>query len=239
MPEDSNDTARRAFGDDRAGGTGEDDFATPLAKSPRPVTGPARQGNWAPMPTTRTVPTSALADWWTRVGAFVLDQLVVAGVAFAAAIVAALVADDASGETARIVVYAVAIPVGFVYAPLLMARSGARNGQTLGKQLVGIRVVRIDGQPVTFGTGVMRTVVGQQLLIAVTLYLYAIVDYLWPLRDPQNQALHDKIAKTLVLQTAGRSEPPFEWSSPAAPAPAPGEDTPVQGGWLPPRAPEA
>jgi hypothetical protein len=27
---------------DRAGGTGEDDFATPLAKSPRPVTGPAR-----------------------------------------------------------------------------------------------------------------------------------------------------------------------------------------------------
>ncbi len=27
---------------DRAGGAGEDDFATPLAKSPRPVTGPAR-----------------------------------------------------------------------------------------------------------------------------------------------------------------------------------------------------
>jgi ABC-type Mn2+/Zn2+ transport system ATPase subunit len=33
----------RAGNADRAGGAGEDDFATPLAKSPRPVTGPARQ----------------------------------------------------------------------------------------------------------------------------------------------------------------------------------------------------
>ena len=33
---------------DRAGGAGEDDFATPLAKAPRPVTGPARRRSWRP-----------------------------------------------------------------------------------------------------------------------------------------------------------------------------------------------
>jgi uncharacterized RDD family membrane protein YckC len=218
MPEDPNETARQAFGDDRAGGAGEDDFATPLAEAPRPVPGPARHGNRAPSSeTTATI----LADWGTRAGAFLLDQLVVAGVAFAAAILAVLIAGDSSSDdTARIVVYAVALPVGFLYAPLLMARSGARNGQTLGKQLLGIRVVRLDGEPVAFGTGVMRTVVGQQLLIAVTLYAYAVVDYLWPLRDPRNQALHDKIAKTLVLRTT-----------------APPDAPPAGDGWLPPQAP--
>ncbi len=224
MSEDPNDTARQAFGEDRAGGTGEDASATPLAEAPRPVTGPARHGTWAPPPATEALPTSALADWWTRVGAFLLDQLLIAGVAFVAALAAAIAVGDVDGDTARIVVYAVAIPVGFLYAPLLMARSGARNGQTLGKQLVGIRVVRLDGAPVTFGTGVMRTIVGQQLLIAVTFYLYAVIDYLWPLRDPQNQALHDKIAKTLVLRTT---------APPAAPPP----EEPAASGWLPPRAP--
>jgi predicted short-subunit dehydrogenase-like oxidoreductase (DUF2520 family) len=36
------DATRQLANADRAGGAGEDDFATPLAKSPRPVTGPAR-----------------------------------------------------------------------------------------------------------------------------------------------------------------------------------------------------
>ena len=36
------DATRNLANADRAGGAGEDDFATPLAKSPRPVTGPAR-----------------------------------------------------------------------------------------------------------------------------------------------------------------------------------------------------
>jgi uncharacterized RDD family membrane protein YckC len=167
-----------------------------------------------------------LSDWWTRVGAFVLDQLVIAGVAVAAALAAAAITGGPDRRTTEIVLYAVAIPLGLLYAPVLMARAGARNGQTLGKQLVGIRVVRTDGEPVTFWTGVLRTVVGQQLLIAITFYAYAVVDYLWPLRDPQRQALHDKLAKTRVHREA----------APAAVPPGT-DERPVQGGWLPPRAP--
>jgi uncharacterized RDD family membrane protein YckC len=34
------------------------------------------------------------------------------------------------------------------YLCLLTAPGGSRNGQTLGKQAVGIRVVRMDGAPV-------------------------------------------------------------------------------------------
>ncbi len=128
--------------------------------------------------------------------------------------------------------YAIVATVASLYAPLLMARRGARNGQTLGKQLVGIRVVRTDGAPVGFWLGVLRTVVAQQLLIGLTFYLYAVVDYLWPLRDPQNQALHDKIARTWVVRVTLAADD----------APGPREPEPVEASvreWLPPRAPGA
>jgi uncharacterized RDD family membrane protein YckC len=174
------------------------------------------------------VPPQQPSDWWTRARAFLLDQLIVAAIALAGALAAKAVIGDPSRDTLQLVVYAIAIPVGLLYAPVLMARGGARNGQTLGKQIVGIRVVRTDGAPVSFWLGVLRSVVAQQLLTAVTAYAYAVVDYLWPLRDPHNQALHDKIAKTWVLRV-----PAIE------PQPLPqlrSDELPVQG-WLPPRAP--
>lgn len=174
----------------------------------------------------RRVQTRALAGWWTRAGAFVLDQLIVAGAVYALSFAIAGVAPRPGETTGSIAFYAVVLVVGCLYAPLLMARRGARNGQTLGKQLMGIRVVRVDGEPVGVATGFLRTVVGQQLLIGLTFYVYGVLDYLWPLRDPGNQALHDKIASTQVLLAA-----------PAA-APAPPEEPAAQV-WLPPRAPDA
>jgi uncharacterized RDD family membrane protein YckC len=186
------------------------------------------------------VPQRELADWWTRVGAFLLDQLILGGVGVAALLAARLVGDDPSDDSGRALVYAILLPIAFLYAPLLMARSGPRNGQTIGKQLVGIRVVRVDGAPVSFGTGILRTVIGQQLPAAITFYAYALVDYLWPLRDAQNQALHDKLAKTWVLRMAASEPPRSAWpppQSPSQPQPPPQPDeTPVHD-WLPPRAP--
>jgi uncharacterized RDD family membrane protein YckC len=172
------------------------------------------------------VPTRELADWWTRAGAFVIDQLIVGAVALALSFAVTGAVHQPGQTQGSLAFYAVVAAVASLYAPLLMARSGARNGQTLGKQLVGIRVVRTDGQPVGFWLGVLRTVVAQQLLIGLTFYLYAIVDYLWPLRDPQSQALHDKIARTWVLRTTVPAD---------APPPQPVEAS--VGEWLPPRAP--
>jgi uncharacterized RDD family membrane protein YckC len=117
------------------------------------------------------------------------------------------------------VTYGVAGLLGALYPPLLMARGGARNGQTLGKQALGIRVVRTSGEPVTFRIGFLRVVIGQQVLTAITFYVYAVFDYLWPLRDPRNQALHDKIAKTLVVKASAQAPPapPVRWLPPQAP----------------------
>ena len=39
-----------------------------------------------------------------------------------------------------------------------MSRKGEHNGQTLGKQAAGIRVVRDDGRPIRLGFAVLREV---------------------------------------------------------------------------------
>lgn len=167
--------------------------------------------------------------------------MIVAGIALVGALAATALLQDPSRDTIELVVYAIAIPLGLLYAPVLMARGGARNGQTLGKQAVGIRVVRTDGAPVGFWLGVLRSVVAQQLLTAITFYAYAVVDYLWPLRDQQNQALHDKIAKTWVVQVSGpapgtdATSDTWQTAASAFGTVEP-EEAPVQG-WLPPRAP--
>lgn len=165
----------------------------------------------------RRVPTRELADWWTRAGAFVLDQLILGASVLAISFVLAHVVGHTDRTTGSALFYGIAALGGALYAPLLMARTGTRNGQTLGKQAMGIRVVLADGETIGFWRGVLRTVLAQQLLAAITLYAYALVDYLWPLSDRRNQALHDKIANTLVVRAPLRESPRGEWLPPRAP----------------------
>ena len=87
-----------------------------------------------------------------------------------------------------------------------MFRGGQRRGQTFGKQALAIRVVDLRGMPVEGGTIVLREVVGKWLPGLITSGFYTLADDLWPLWDPRNQALHDKIASTLVVR-APNDEP--------------------------------
>jgi uncharacterized RDD family membrane protein YckC len=90
------------------------------------------------------------------------------------------------------------------YAPLLMGRQGAHNGQTWGKQIVGIRVVRDSGQQVDIGFAFLREFVVKGLLFGfVGSFFFSIptlIDYLWPLWDDQNRCLHDMVVSTHVVR---------------------------------------
>jgi uncharacterized RDD family membrane protein YckC len=92
----------------------------------------------------------------------------------------------------------------FVYAPVFMMRAGERNGQTPGKQIARIGVVRESGEPLTYGYSLLRELAVKQLLIgfvgAFFLYIPVLLDYLWPLWDDQNRALHDMVAQTRVVE---------------------------------------
>ena len=57
--------------------------------------------------------------------------------------------------------------LNFIYYPVFMQRPGARNGQSPGKQVAGIRVVRDRGEPMNYGWALLRQFVVIQLLFAV------------------------------------------------------------------------
>ena len=80
------------------------------------------------------------------------------------------------------------------------------RGQTPGKQIVGIRVIRDDGTPSDWGYTFLREFVIKFLLVGLlsdaTLGIARLVDYLWPLWDKAKkmQTLHDKLLGTIVVR---------------------------------------
>lgn len=69
-----------------------------------------------------------------------------------------------------------------------------KDGQTPGKSMMGIRIVRADGQPLTGGDAVMRNVLGY--LVSS----FFLIGFLMPLFDDKKQGLHDKLANTYVIK---------------------------------------
>jgi uncharacterized RDD family membrane protein YckC len=153
-----------------------------------------------------------LASWWSRVGAQLIDAILIGVVA--TLVIVILVAIGASGflanDTAGVVGVIVTSLIGgllvlaivVVYAPLMMSRT---DGQTLGRMATGIRVVRADGKPMDFGYAMLREVVVKWLLFnvvggSVTFGLAWFVDVLWPLWDEENRALHDMVVNSRVIR---------------------------------------
>jgi len=101
--------------------------------------------------------------------------------------------------------------IGAIINWFLMGREGDRNGMTLGKQVVKIRVFREDGQPISVGFAIVREFVVRGLLFAVVggffLGLPWLLDLLWPLWDERKQTLHDKIVSTYVIEAADQPQP--------------------------------
>ncbi len=69
------------------------------------------------------------------------------------------------------------------------------KGQTLGKMVVGIKVVNARGDRVGLGIAALREIVGKTLS-AIALC----IGFLWVAWDRQKQCWHDKIASTYVVK---------------------------------------
>src|ERR671914_650955 len=173
-------------------------YAPPAPESAPSYGGPVPPGGWQ-QPIAR--PESGwvgrpLASWGSRLGAYLIDFLILLIPIVILAILIFGGATDDGSFGAWVVV--------LLYAPLLMVREGERNGQTLGKQFVGIRVVRDSGEPFGFGAAALREVVLKQLAVGVASSIIPFIpwflNYFWPLWDDQNRALHDMAASTHVIK---------------------------------------
>lgn len=170
---------------------------SPVAWAPQPMAGPRSYASWG----LRFVAT--LIDGALSMIVVFVVMLLVGVSAFGLASGTDEETAGAAGFLAGLLAYVlVSVAWGLVYAPLTMMRRGPHNGQTLGKQLVNIRVMRMDGTPVTAGTAIMRDVVMKNFVIwGLGSFFFAIpgiLSSLWPLWDGQRQTWHDKAVSTVV-----------------------------------------
>ena len=137
-----------------------------------------------------TGPSGPRAGFGSRLGALLVDTLIVlvaAGVLFG--IFAAL------AEEAGIIVAYVIVLVGGIFYYVYF--EGGPTGQTLGKRALGIRVVDFQtGGPIGYGRAVGRYFA--RLLSQLPCYL----GYFWVLWDREKQTWHDKLTNVVVVPTS-------------------------------------
>jgi uncharacterized RDD family membrane protein YckC len=112
------------------------------------------------------------AGFWERMGAGFLDLVLVG-------IVGAMVGGP---------------PLAFLVWLAYFAGMWTWKGTTVGGIVLGLKVVRMDGKPVTFAVGLVRALGGAFSIMVIFLGI------LWIAWDREKQGWHDKLAGTVVLK---------------------------------------
>lgn len=85
---------------------------------------------------------------------------------------------------------------GFLGVLYITFRDGLFGGQSIGKKVLGIRVVHMDGRPISYIDSSFRNVLFIiYLLIPAAIVIEAVAAY----RNPERRRLGDRIAKTCVV----------------------------------------
>jgi uncharacterized RDD family membrane protein YckC len=140
-----------------------------------------------------------LASWGRRLAALLVDVVVLGLVIAFALFASGMPVEDLrdrveAGETLLIVVLFL-IPEAIYYTALIGSRS-----QTFGKMALRIKVVDAESRsPIGYARAFRRWLSTATLRALFT--VPTVVDHLWPLRDPKNQTLHDKFARSVVVRT--------------------------------------
>ena len=139
------------------------------------------------------------AGFVTRMVAFIIDRAIVSIIVFimvwstewivnAFEINLLLFSDGSSWQMS------LAVAMGLYLAISLLYDIGfwLLAGQTPGKRVMGVRVVRTDGKRIKFGNALRRW-------IGYTLSAILLLGYLWILFDNRRRGFHDKLAGTMVV----------------------------------------
>jgi uncharacterized RDD family membrane protein YckC len=136
------------------------------------------------------------AGFWIRAIAFVLDAIVVtivqASFDVAASIAFGVDAEQALASESTVSFFAM------VFAALYTTVLHASGGQTLGKRVVGVRVVALDGEPPPGGAAFLRW------LGYIASFATLGFGFLMAGLRSDKRALHDLIAGTRVERVAGQ-----------------------------------
>jgi uncharacterized RDD family membrane protein YckC len=128
------------------------------------------------------------ANWGTRVGAYLIDVLIILPLSVLAAVLGGPVTDPG--------------PLYYVFELLALALWGynrwfqtGKTGRSWGKKALGISLVaEATGQPIGAGKAFLRDIA--HIIDGIICY----IGYLFPIWDAKRQTLADKIVKTVVVK---------------------------------------
>lgn len=175
---------------------------------------PARplHGSWyppAPALGGEVAVSEARVSWLSRVGAYLIDLLVLGVVVYVALVVASLIAGHVvlagSGRSPFTpAAEGIGVAANLAYfVPL----GGSRSGQTLGYRAMGIAVRDgATGGVLGFRKAFVRCLL--RLLLYSLLVLPGLANDLWPLFDPRRQTIADKaVGARVVRRRSGQRSP--------------------------------
>jgi len=122
------------------------------------------------------------AGFWIRVLATILDFIIVA---VPLSIVFLALGDEGSSSSQGLQTLILAL-----YTIVLWVQWG----RTIGGRILGLRLVRVDGEPITYGTAVVR------YLMLIVSYIALLIGVIWVGFDKRKQGWMDKAAGTYVIR---------------------------------------
>lgn len=156
--------------------------------------------------------TAPFASWGARVGARIIDALlsmipllILGGLGLFLAFKDSYEVPQPDGTStleningAGVALAVASVVLSFLFNIWNVVIRQGRTGQSLGKQMLGIKVVsERTGQPAGGATMLGRYLI--EGLFGIIPFL-PLLDILWPLWDDKKQALHDKIVHTIVVR---------------------------------------
>lgn len=167
------------------------------------------QGWQSPLPPVGPVPGLEYGGFWVRTLAYVVDTLILIGVAYAIAFATGVEFFSVQTQQFRSGTFtSLNVTVNPTLPGVLMylAYFGglwALRGQTIGMAMLGLRVVRAaDGARI----GPVRAV--GRFLGLVLSFLVLLIGVIWVAADARKQGWHDKLARTVVVRRARPPVPP-------------------------------
>ncbi len=157
----------------------------------------------SPLPSTELAPSGG---FWRRAVALLIDGLILTVPIASVVGVLSLMIDfstmdnEDQGAVALLALLLIPMAVGgmlivsWLYEALMTSSAG---GATLGKQAMGMRIVRADGARLSFGRATARYF----LKTLITPLVPFGIGYLLAAFTARKRALHDLLADTLVLKT--------------------------------------
>jgi uncharacterized RDD family membrane protein YckC len=139
------------------------------------------------------------AGFFTRLVAYIIDRLVVSGITALIGLGVSLALNAlnlnewfAAGSTGAIIVALLLFALVVLVRLFYNLGFWMLAGQTPGKRVMGVRIVRTDGQRLKWGNAIRRE-------IGYWISLILFLGYLWILVDNRRQGWHDKLGGTMVV----------------------------------------